>query len=282
MWRHRLLPYPLLSNATDDYPLSGFTCQVRKSVLSNGEFVDLALEYRLNCESLESLIGLRQADFAVQTACVRTYSRDLHMAGHNSLHFLKLPVDDYADDFTVTPYIVATEPIKGFATAEHNSEIRELKPEGFDLERGAILAVTDSVRIIIAETNPNSVIDLVANSSTPAGRYELDLTTDRIKLYVNPVDKLTLERFRSQRPEKPERAALVTALYLNVITQALHQLHEYPESAWAQSINLALERHSINTDPAGIRHSAPQYAQTILEAPLGRLLVSLTNVTDME
>ena len=48
MWHQRLLPYPLLSKTTDDYPLSGFGCQVRNSVLSNGEVINLALEYQLN------------------------------------------------------------------------------------------------------------------------------------------------------------------------------------------------------------------------------------------
>ena len=282
MWHQRLLPYPLLSKTTDDHPLCGFSCRVRNSVLSNGEVINLALEYQLNCESVESLIGLRQADFAVQTACVRTYNRELHTAGQNNLQYLRLPAGDYSHEIIATPYIVAAEPIHGFTREDHAMEIRELKPDGFDLPRGSILAVADSIRIVIGDTSLHSAIDLVSNSATSRGHYDLDLTTDRIKIHVNPADKLLLERLRNQKAYQVGRSTLTAALYLNAITQALHQMHEYPESGWAHVLRIALERQQIDDDDESIRRNAPKYAQAILEAPLGRLLLSLTDGTDAE
>ena len=282
MWHQRLLPYPLLSKATDDYPLSGFNCRVRNSVLSNGETINLALEYQLNCESLQSLIGHRHADYAVQTACVRTFHRELHSAGQNNIQYLTLPAGDYAHEIIATPYIVATEPLHGFTSADHAAEIRELKPDGFDLPRGSILAVADSIRVTIADTSLHSAVDLVAINDIPRGHYDLGLGTDRIKLCVNPADKLLLERIRSQPTGQVGRATLATTFYLNAITQALHQMHEHPDSGWAQAIRIALERHEIDADNESIRRNASRYAQIILEAPLGRLLVSLTDLTDTE
>ena len=282
MWHQRLLPYPLLSKSTDDYPLSGFSCRVRKSVLSNGEVINLALEYQLNCESVDSLVRLGKADFAVQTSCVRTYNRELHTAGQNNLQYLTLTASDYSHEIVATPYIVATKPIHGFTSKDHATEIRELKPDGFDLPRGSILAVADSIRIVIADTSLHSAIDLVSNSATSRGHYDLDLTTDRIKIHVSPADKLVLERLRNQKAYQVGRTTLTAALYLNAITQALHRMHEYPESGWAQVLGIALERQQIHDDDEGIRRNAPKYAQAILEAPLGRLLVSLTDGTDAE
>ena len=228
MWHQRLLPYPLLSKTTNDYPLSGFNCQVRNSALSNGEVINLALEYQLNCESLQSLIEQRQADYAVQTTCVRTYNRQLHTAQQDRRQYLSLPADDYAHEIIATPYVVATEPVQGFTSPDHAAEIRELKPDGFDLPRGAILAVSDSIRVTISETSLHSAIDLVANTDTNRGHYDLDLTTDRIKLYVNPMDKLLLERIRSQQPDQAGHTALTAAFYLNAITQAIHQIERIP------------------------------------------------------
>ena len=282
MWRQRLLPYPLLSDDTDDYPQSGFSCQVRSSVLSNGEVINLTLEYLLNSETLQSLIAQGEADYAVQTTCVRTYSRDLHLSGQNRQHYLSLPAENYADDIVVTPYIITIKPVSDFQAPEHNPEIRELKPEGFDLPRGAILAVAASKRVIIKETNTHSVIDLVANPATKPGLYELDFNSDRIKIYVNPVDKAVLERVRSQTNSKMGQAALISAFYLNVVTQALHCFQDHPESLWSQSIQSALERYKIDNDAESIRRNAPHYAQIILEAPIGRLLTSVTNATATE
>ena len=282
MWHQRLLPYPLLSKTTNDYPLSGFNCQVRNSALSNGEIINLALEYQLNCESLQSLIEQRQADYAVQTTCVRTYNRQLHPAQQDMLQYLSLPAEDYAHEIIATPYVVATEPVQGFISPDHAAEIRELKPDGFDLPRGAILAVSDSIRVAISETSLHSAIDLVANTDTNRGHYDIDLTTDRIKLYVNPTDKLLLERIRNQQPDQAGRTALTATFYLNAITQAIHQMDEFPESGWAQAIRVALERHQIDADNETIRRNAPWYAQVILEAPLGRLLAGLTDATDSE
>lgn len=280
MWHQRLLPYPILSKTTGDYPLSGFTCRVQKSVLSNGTEINLELEYRLNCDSLQLLVASRQADYAVQTACVRTYNRELHTAGQQNIQYLTLPAGDYAHEIIATPYIVATESIHGFTSKEHAAEIAELKPDGFDLTRGSILAVADSIRIIVSETNSDSVMDLAADVAVPRGHYDIDLTNDRINLYVNPADKLLLERLRSQRAGGFGRAALSTAFYLNAITQALHRMHEYPESKWAQSIRIALERHKLDADHETIRRNAPKYAQVILEAPFGQLLIGLTNTPD--
>ncbi len=282
MWRQRLLPYPLLSDDTDDYPQSGFSCQVRNSVLSNGEVINLTLEYLLNSETLQSLIGQGGADYAVQTTCVRTYSRELHLSGQNRQHYLSLPAENYADEIVVTPYIITVKPVSDFQAPEHNPEIRELKPEGFDLPRGAILAVAASKRVIIKETNASSVIDLVPNPATKPGLYELDFNSDRIKIYVNPVDKITLERVRSQTHSKMGQAALISAFYLNVVTQALHCYQDYPESLWSQAIQSALERYKIDHDAESIRRNAPHYAQIILEAPIGRLLTSVTNVAETE
>ena len=218
----------------------------------------------------------------MQTACVRTYNRELHTAGQNNLQYLRLPASDYSHEIIATPYIVATKPIHGLISEDHATEIQELKPDGFDLPRGSILAVSDSIRIVIADTSLHSAIDLVPDSTTPRGHYDLDLTTDRIKIHVNPADKLLFERFRNQKAYQIGRTTLTATLYLNAITQALHQMHEYPESKWAQVLGVALERQHINDDYEGLRRNAPRYAQAILEAPLGRLLVSLTDGTDAE
>ena len=282
MWHQRLLPYPLLSKSTNDYPLSGFNCLVRNSALSNGQVINLALEYQLNCEPIQTLVEKRQADYAIQTTCVRTFNRQLHIAGQDRFQYLSLPAEDYAHEIIATPYVVATEPIQGFTSPDHAAEIRELKPDGFDLPPGAILAVSDSIRIAISETSLHSAMDLVANIDIQRGHYDIDLTTERIKLYVNPADKLLLERIRSQRTDQAGRTALTATFYLNAITQALHQMNEYPESGWAQAIQIALERHQIDTDNETIRQNAPRYAQVILEAPLGRLLTGLTDVKDSE
>ena len=282
MWHQRLLPYPLLSKATDDYPLSGFNCRVRDSVLSNGETINLSLEYQLNCETLQSLVERRHADYAVQTACVRTFHRELYSAGQNNIQYITMPAGDYAHEIIATPYIVATEPLRGFTSTEHAAEIQEFKPQGFDLPRGSILAVADSIRITIADTSLHSVVDLVAINDIPHGHYDLDLEADRIKICVNPADKLLLERLRSQRTAQIGQVTLATTFYLNAITQALHQMHAYPESGWAQALRIALERHEIDYDNETVRQNASRYAQIILEAPLGRLLVSLTDPTDAE
>ncbi len=282
MWHQRLLPYPLLSKTTDDYPLSGFNCHVRNSVLSNGEMINLALEYQLNSESLQELIERHHADYALQTACVRTFHRQLHTAGQNNTQYLALPAREYAHEIIATPYIVATQPLRGFASPEHTAEIRELKPDGFDLPRGSILAVADSIRITVTETSLHSAVDLVANTDIARGHYDLDLESDRIKLCVNPADKLLLERLRSQRSSQLGRSTLATTFYLNAITQALHQMHEYPYNGWAQALQTALERHQIDADNETVRRNASRYAQIILEAPLGRLLVSLADPSDLE
>ena len=280
MWHDRLLPYPLLSKTTADYPLAGFNCQVKRSVLSNGQTINLTLEHQLSCNSIQRLIEKGQADYAAQIVCTRTYKREMYPATGKKTQYLSLPAGDFAHEIVTTPYIIATREIEEFTSQDHAAEIRELKPGGFHLDQGAILAVADSIRITIKETSAQSVIDLVGNQDTPQGQYRIDLKSDRIKVYVSPQDKLLLERIRNQKHDHPGRASLTTTFYLNAITEALHNLEEYAESAWAEAMRAALERNQLTTKSGIVRENAYQYAQIILESPLGKLLNVLTNSPD--
>ena len=274
-WNSRLLPHPLLAPWTDDYPDGQFEAIIPRSVISNGITINITIQYRLGSEALRSLIVEGQADYAALVACSNTFCRELILSSQREFHDFTLHAEDYAKSIVITPYVVATGNISNFLSDEHNDEIRQLKSEGFDIHVGSILSIGDSTRLTLEHSTPYSVIDLVPNAGTDWGTFDIDLKSDRIKIYLNPDDKAHVERFRHQDFESTGQIALSPSIYLHAVAEGLRNLSEYPDTDWAMTMRDALDRNGIVTDDDDIRANSLKYAQRMMSKPVGRMLITL-------
>ena len=275
-WNSRLLSHPLLSPWTEDYLGGAFESEVPRSVISNGVSLTLVILYRLSSSVLLDLIEAGKADYAALVACSNTFNREIVLSGRQELHELTLDAGDYAKRIVITPYVVATQGIPHFASDEHDEEIRELNPRGFNLPTGSILAVGDSTRVELEQGSPFSVIDLVPNLGTEEGTFDVDLNSDRVKIYLHPEDKGYVERFRKQAFEGAGQVSLYPSIYLHAVAEALRNLSEYPETDWAHTMQDALTRLDVAIDPDDLRVNSLKYAQKLMARPVGRLLAVLT------
>ena len=274
-WNDRLLPHPLLAPWNDDYTDATFTAQVPHAVLNNGKQINLTVKYHLTSQALCGLVNEGKAQYVGLIACAKTFSRNSYATDQEDELYI-LDAADYADELKLTPYVVATQAVVGFTAPEHNEEIRQLKPDGFDIPAGSILAVGNSTDVTLQEGgSPYSIVDLVADPNVDVGTFKVELDDNRLKVHMAPPDKSRTEALRIHGQNSREMAILFPSIYLHAITEAVRNLTEHSERRWAQTIQKALERNGINVDDDELQINALTYAQTLMEKPVGTLMTAL-------
>ena len=279
-WNDRLLPHPLLAPWTDDYPEASFTAQVPHAVINNGEQLNLTIKYHLTSQSLRELVSVGKAQYVSVVACPKTFNRNSYPCDHED-DLCILDAHDYSEELRLTPYVVAKKPIDGFTSAELAEEITQIKPDGFHIPVGSILAVGHSTEIELEEGgSPFAVIDLVEDPMVDQGTFTVELDDNRIKVYMAPNDKARIEALRQHGQHSWEMAVLFPSIYLHAVAEALRNLAEYPESRWCRTMRRALERHNIIADDEQLKSNALTYAQTLMEKPVGTLMTALNREED--
>ena len=272
-WHQRMLPYPLLAPWTEDYENSSFGVEVPEAVLSNGRKVKVDLAFRLYSDTLCGLIENDEARYAVEVSCPRTFVRSTHVTSEQGE--LVLDAGDYAEEILLTPYVVSTGALEGFRSAEHASEWRDHRPEGFSVPNAGILAVGNNTRIILGDSGVSSVIDLIANSNVSQGTFNVQLDDERIKIHVPIAEKEMIEAVRTRRGSRVEFAALFPGLYLHAVAEALRNLTEHENTRWAFTMRNALDRLGHGgVDMELLRNNALRYAQDLMEQPVGAFLAA--------
>lgn len=275
-WNDRLLPYPLLAPWTDDYPDATFTAQVPHAVINNGVQINLTIKYHLTSQYLRGLITEGYAQFVSVIACTRTFSRNSQACDQED-DLCILDASDFAEALKLTPYVVTKQPVDSLISDEMAEEITRIRPSGFDIPAGSILAVGNSTEIELEEVgSPFSVIDLVASNSVDSGTFQVDLEENRIKVHIPPEDKNRIEALRQHGDQSWEMAVLFPSIYLHAVSEALRSLADYPEHRWSRTMRAALERHKINVDDEELKIHALTHAQTLMERPVGTLMTALS------
>ena len=275
-WNDRLLPHPLLAPWTDDYPNATFTAQVPHAVINNGIQINLTVKYHLTSQYLRTLITEGYAQFVSVIACTRTFSRNSQACDQED-DLCILDAQDFAEALKLTPYVVTKQPVESLISEEMTEEITVIKPSGFSIPAGSILAVGNSTDIELEEVgSPFSVIDLVASNSVDSGTFQVDLEDSRIKVYIPPEDKNRIEALRQHGNQSWEMAVLFPSIYLHAVSEALRHLGDYPEHRWSRTMRAALERHNINVEDEELKNGALKHAQTLMERPIGTLMTALS------
>lgn len=282
-WNSRQLPYPLLAPWTDDYGDKEFSAVVPRAVLNDGKEISLTIKYRLTSQYLLDLISAGKAQYLALVSCSKTSMRFAYPSTQDEdVHVLD-NAGDYSGLIVLRPYIATVENINGFTSDEHAAEFGYFKPDGFDIPPTSILAVGDPSRVTLEDgPSPNSVIDLVSNPKVEDGKFEVDLSDHRIKVYVSPNNKNRIEAIRDRDKNKTgaEMATLFPSIYLCAVTEALQNLSDHPEARWVDTMRRSLETHNITVDDEELKNSALSYAQTLMERPLGMLLKAVINQED--
>lgn len=278
-WNHRQLPHPLLAPWTDDYGDRKFSASVPHAVEGNGKSINFTIKYHLTCGALSDLISKGDAHYVAVLTCPSTSQRIALRTPFDDENVHVLKSGDYSDELLLSPYVVASRHVGGFISDEMADEFRTFKPGGFDLPRGAILAVGEDTRISLDDSgSPESVIDLVSVRTMDHGMFNVDLEESRIKIYVSPVDKQRIDALRDRGVSSKEGALLFPSVYLHAVTEALRKMSDHSEDkSWVRSMKKSLDNRNITADDEELKNDALKYAQRLMDRPIGMLLRAFVN-----
>ena len=249
-------------------------------MINNGKQLNLTIKYHLTSQSLRELISEGKAQYVSLIACAKTFSRNSYPCDYED-DLCILDAQEYSEELKLTPYVVAKQSIERFISSEFVAEITHIKPEGFHIPAGSILAVGDSTQIELEEGgSPFSVIDLVADTKVDNGTFKVDLDDNRIKVYMAPEDKGRIEALRQHGEHSWEMAVLFPSIYLHAIVEALRNLGDYSENRWSRTMRRALERRNIIADDEELKSNALTHAQSLMGKPVGTLMTALSQEED--
>lgn len=272
-WNNRSFPYPVLSPVSDDYhPEVKFQLVLPASAETNGKTIRLEIAYQNTSNSLNELIARGKAHYCLLLECVATKHRS-KCTGQEPVQIHHIPAADYAGSVTVTPYITATAPIAGFSSSEHNPEYAEVRPDGFDIPVGAILAVSHGQQINLTPVgSPYSIIDIVTDANMPPGSPPaVEIDHDRIRIRIDPRRKAQVEAIRQHRnnPNHPHMRGLFSSLYMPAIATGIGRLADSSNS-WSHSLRQMLVKKGIDPDQAAA--DPVYYAQKLMDDPTGQFI----------
>lgn len=282
MWNDRLLPHPLLAYWNDDYGDAVFRLTLSQDpVLNDFQQVTILRKYHLTSPYLKQLISTGIAEYVLLITCPGTFARTVIKSGREEEDVEILDATNYTGQVSLSPYIVASQRIENFISAEHAEEIRRAMPEGFTVEEGTILAVGRAQDFYLGTPlDPASSLDLVADAQVKQGVFDVQLDDNRIKIHVCPEDKEKLDRLRQDGEGSTSMAMLFPALYLHAVAEGLRRLEDYADRTWVASFRDALDKLDPQEQPGDdgdIKERSLHYAQILLQGPLGKMLGAMTN-----
>ena len=272
-YNRRDMPHPTLKPGGADYdPKISFGAEpaaIRRSA-QTGE-ITIALKYGLNSTVLRNLIEDGRAHYHTLTECVATKLRESHQSQEDT-HMVLLNADQYRGQVLIRPFIIASEKIPAVNNGDWAPWIRDMLPNGTPVPKGAILAVGVEKSFETDETSElESYVEIAPSQTVEQGRFKIDLSGQRIVIYIHPEDKPDIDRVRS---DEDTRSALFPSMYQRAIEEAIkkHGKEEHTGKSWANRISVKLAEHDLETgDPDILDANSLDYAQQLLENPLTRI-----------
>jgi hypothetical protein len=272
-FNRRDLPHPTLKPSGSDYEghihFRAEPAAIRRSAQT--EDISIALKYRLNSNVLRALIEAGQAHYHTLTECVSTKLRESHLS-EEDVHTIRLNAKRYCGQVLIRPFVIASQAIENIPNDEWGPGVRQLLPDGASVPNGAILAIgAEKSFDTDATTDLESYVEITPSQAVQRGRFNLDLSGQRIVILINPEDKPDIDRMRR---DEDSLQALFPSMYQRAIEEAvrLHRKDEHTDKRWAARIADKLTDHDLVTDdPDILEANALDYAQQIMENPLSRI-----------
>ena len=274
------MPYPLLAPWLNDYEGADFGIDFLNSPVLNAKAqISFSIRVKNSSAALAKLVADKKAQYVVSISCEDTFMSETPPIAEKDI--LVLNAEEYAEEIFLRPYMIASEPIEGFTAPDHADEWKLHMPNGFYLPSASILAVGDRLKVSLGADNPEAVIDLVKNPAITDNSFQVDVSDERIKIYVSPTAKERIEAIRASRATNPGFKALFPGLYLHAISEALRQIPEYADSRWARAMRRALNSAGYGAiDDETLTENPLKYAQALMNNPLGDFLGAMVSADD--
>lgn len=284
--RHRLYPYPVLSDMTNDYVNSSFAMQLEVS--QGMKEICLLISLQLKNKEIEQLIADDEAEYVIHIECSYTSYRTVIKTDESEIQ-KRIPEHKLNGKVAICAFIVAKKEIPQYYNSSFNEDYAGMR---FSLNRGNIIGIGGQINIEVTKeveelSKIPSIFTICRCAADIDESMKFDITGEKIAITLC---NKSFENYKllSGFPD------VLPVLYSMLIVPALiytfemlrkEGISEFEDLRWFKSIKRTLNKNNMTLDET-LLDTLPSFelAQKSLDLPINRALDALVSIdtTDEE
>ena len=201
-------------------------------------------DFELSDPTLLQLVKQDKAQFALLVKAPKTHCRQLLQSDKPNIT-QSFSRGELSGRVEFAPFLVCTRALPSFRADGWHSDFAG---RVFDIAAGAVLAedVSKDYWIDTADETPlGSIFGHDCRPDLPNGRWDYELTEDRVLIVMSTADAARYEVARERANNQPEGQYLMNGLYLPALVAVLNDIDEnvddYSGYRWFASLDQRLE-----------------------------------------
>ncbi len=173
-----------------------------------------------------------------------------------------------------TPYLLATEEIKGFLSETHHPDFRLARPQGYTVPARAILAIGAEMQFDMDAIRGIGAVIVLSSDPGVKAKDEMALNLDNQKIEIRLNERL-FSRISRLHAHPNLRTMLETTIYFPAVMQSVQQLADIAEEdnrAWVKALRAQLRKLRLPDSGDALKEEAQTIASRVLQQPLAKSL----------
>ena len=264
--------YPVLRPDSTDYPRAEFQAEPDPERIEHTTAVRVSAEFNLSDPDLLRLVEGGAAQYVLLVRAAATRHRSSHRSGEPTIE-VRFESGQLSGRTEIRGLIVAVRDLPGFRAQGWHDDYVGMS---FDLHAGDVLAEDEPREYFIdnaEEALVGSIFQVQPHAPLPDGRWNCDLTGDRVALRMSEGDYGRFMDARSRVNGSPDAMYVMNAVYLpalvHVLQEADHGEEEYGDFRWYRSLDARLA--DCERPQLGEGRDRLDDAQRLLDQPFAHL-----------
>lgn len=284
--RHRLYPYPVLSDTTDDYVNSSYSMnlEVSKGIRELCFKISLKLENK----QIQQMIYEGLAEYVIHIECSYTAYRTVIKTDDTTIE-KSIPDHKLNGTVAVCAFIVAKTSLPAYYNSCFNEDYDGMS---FHLHRGNIIAIGGQTNIKVTKeveelSKIPSIFTICRNAEDIDDSMKIEITGEKIVIVLCNKSFGNYKMLTGMPQMLPVLHSMLIVPTLIFTFERLKSegISEYEDLRWYKSIERALKKHNLTLD-AELLENTPSFelAQKSLDLPIDRALdaFAIQNTADEE
>jgi hypothetical protein len=255
-------PWPVLWDATDDYPGRHIELAVKIEEEMPSEKIKIDYEVQVDSETLKAGMTNNTVGFGIQVVSRETMYTELFKSA-SLVNSILIPPGTLRGQLLLRAYFWSAIEMRNLPSSELHSEYHDRE---IIISKNNVLGVSNAVEYSIGSDKQapwGTIFELAAVQGLEDGRITVDLAGDRVVIGCSDATKKSLDNLRAALPGQ---IVMLNGIYLPVVMDLLSAMEadgvEHEGKRWYQVIDAKLKSRAIKLDGTYF-----QPAQTLLDLP---------------
>ena len=275
--RHRLYPYPVLSETTDDYINSNFNMDVK--VTKGMREICFTIFLNLMNDQIQQMIYNGSAEYLIHIECPLTAYRTVIKTDETKI-VKNIAESKLNGKVSVCAFIVAKRDISEYYNSCFNEDYEKMT---FNLHRGNIIAIGGQTNITITKeieelSKIPSIFTICKCAADTDDSMKIEISGEKIAITLcsrSFGNYKMLSGIPAMLPILHSMLIVPTLIY-TFETLKKEGIGEYEELRWFKSVSRTLKKNNMSLDQETLENIPSfELAQKSLDLPIDRALEAL-------